>query len=285
MATFDEYTTLEHIIRAVFQNQVILALIAFAIGALPVIYLIYCLTKRSTRIHPSNRDVINSVRQQLTQLYSNRFQLLAAANNTTTAASNDLLNIVDLNHYGMDNQCPVCLHEPVYPIETNCGHLFCAQCIIVYWRHGTWRGPVPCPVCRQLVSVLLVCFRNARLMSGEEDSTEVQAILHDINDYNRRYSGGPRPWLDYLWDLPTLLRHLSSEFFTVGGLMYMFRIRIVLCFVAAIMYLISPLDMIPEAVFGILGLLDDLFVVLLLAIYVTIIYRRFLANRWENEFD
>lgn len=69
----------------------------------------------------------------------------------------------------------------------------------------------------------------------------------------------------------------------MGGLMYMLRIRIVLCFVAAIMYLISPLDMIPEAVFGILGLLDDVFVVLLLAIYVSMIYRRFLANRWEAD--
>lgn len=90
-------------------------------------------------------------------------------------------------------------------------------------------------------------------------------------------------WLDYLWDLPTLLRHASSEFFSVGGLMYMFRLRIFLCFFAALMYLISPLDMIPEAVFGFLGLLDDLFVIFLLAIYVTVIYRRFLASRWQSQ--
>jgi len=89
--------------------------------------------------------------------------------------------------------------------------------------------------------------------------------------------------LDYIYDLPTLLRHITSEFFSVGGLMYMFRIRIVICFTGAIMYLISPLDMIPEAVFGLFGLLDDVFVVLLVAIYITIIYRRFLANRWEEE--
>lgn len=63
----------------------------------------------------------------------------------------------------------------------------------------------------------------------------------------------------------------------------MLRIRIVICFMAAIMYLISPLDLIPEAVFGVLGLLDDVFVVLLLAIYVTMIYRRFLADRWTND--
>lgn len=85
--------------------------------------------------------------------------------------------------------------------------------------------------------------------------------------------------MDYVRDLPTLLRHLWNEFFSVGGLMYMFRIRIILCFFAACMYLISPLDIIPEAVFGILGLLDDVFVVLLLAVYISIIYRRFITNR------
>jgi RING finger protein 170 len=61
--------------------------------------------------------------------------------------------------------------------------------------------------------------------------------------------------------------------------MLMFRIRIVLCFLAALMYLFSPLDIIPEAVFGVLGLLDDVFVVFLLAIYISIIYRRLVVSR------
>ncbi|XP_054722841.1 E3 ubiquitin-protein ligase RNF170-like, partial [Uloborus diversus] len=128
------------------------------------------------------------------------------------------------------------------------------------------------------VTVLLQCFSD----TDREDVEVTERLLHDINDYNRHFSGEQRSWLEYFWDLPTLLRHAGSEFFSVGGLMYMFRLRIFLCFVAAIMYLISPLDMIPEAVFGILGLLDDMFVVLLLAIYVTVIYRRFLATRWQN---
>ena len=58
----------------------------------------------------------------------------------------------------------------------------------------------------------------------------------------------------------------------------MFRLRIVVCFIAALLYFISPLDIIPEAAFGLLGLLDDFFILLLLAIYVSIIYRRFVAN-------
>lgn len=86
-------------------------------------------------------------------------------------------------------------------------------------------------------------------------------------------------FMDYIYDLPTLLRHIFQEFFSFSGLVWMFRFRIFVCFVAALLYFISPLDIIPEAVFGVLGLLDDVFVILLLAIYVSIIYRGVIANR------
>ena len=88
--------------------------------------------------------------------------------------------------------------------------------------------------------------------------------------------------MDYLRDLPTLLRHAFSEFFSVGGLIWMFRVRIIAIFLAALFYFISPLDIIPEAVFGILGFLDDLFVLLLLAIYISIIYRNYVQSRANN---
>ncbi|XP_054161791.1 E3 ubiquitin-protein ligase RNF170-like [Oppia nitens] len=264
-------------------NEVVIFATAFIGIAITVLFIIIkrCRSVYYQRIHPSNESVVNETREHLTHLFSNRF--VRNSNTSNTIDDNNDMNLVNSNHYGMDNQCPVCLNEPRFPIETNCGHLFCAQCLIVYWQHGQWRGgPIKCPVCRQQVSVMLQCFQPNTVLSDEE-SSERSRIMHDVNDYNRRYSGAPRPLMDYIYDLPTLLRHLTSEFFTVGGLMYMFRIRIVLCFVAAIMYLISPLDMIPEAVFGLFGLLDDIFVVLLLAIYVTIIYRRFLSRRWEEE--
>lgn len=230
------------------------------------------LQHRVVSIHHHSQDIVDTTRRHLVN-FSNRL--------IGDATVPGVENMAYPQHYGPDNQCPICLNEPRFPIETNCGHLFCAQCVILYWRHGNWRGTIRCPVCRQQVTALLRCFRDQEGGTTAEREERNQ-ILWDINDYNRRFTGEPQPWLDYIWDLPTLLRHLGSEFFSVGGLMYMFRLRIVLCFVAAIMYLISPLDMIPEAVFGILGLLDDLFVVLLLAIYVTIIYRRFLAARWQE---
>ncbi|OTF69420.1 RING finger protein 170-like protein [Euroglyphus maynei] len=214
----------------------------------------------------------------------------------------------------MDSNCPVCLNPFLLPVETNCGHLFCGQCIVVYWQQSQWRGgPIKCPVCRQQVNILLPCFQlnninqnvnNNSMVSNlnaestttinGDSSNEQQPTLNNIadtarqvtsqiNSYNRRFSGEPRPWYDYLYDLPTMLRHLTNDFFSFNGLFYMFRLRVIICFFAAILYLISPLDMIPEAVFGIFGLIDDIVVVLLLAIYVTIIYRRFLSSRWVDD--
>ena len=86
-------------------------------------------------------------------------------------------------------------------------------------------------------------------------------------------------------DLPTLLRHAFREMFSVGGLFWMFRIRIILCLMGAFFYLISPLDFVPEALFGILGFLDDFFVIFLLLIYISIMYREVITqrlNRWKS---
>ena len=85
--------------------------------------------------------------------------------------------------------------------------------------------------------------------------------------------------MEYLRDLPTLLRHLWAEFFSEGGLFLMFRIRVVVCFLAALLYVASPLDILPEAVFGLLGLFDDVFIMVLIMIYVSVIYRRYVAAR------
>lgn len=85
--------------------------------------------------------------------------------------------------------------------------------------------------------------------------------------------------MDRLRDVPTLLRHAFREMFSVGGLFWMFRIRILLCLVGALTYLASPLDILPEALFGLLGFMDDFFVILLLFVYISIMYREVVTQR------
>ena len=78
--------------------------------------------------------------------------------------------------------------------------------------------------------------------------------------------------------MPCLLRHLGLEFFSTSGLMLLLRVRVVMCFCMAVLYLLLPFDLLPEAVYGTVGLLDDLFIVLALLTYVAVLYRWYLAE-------
>ncbi|CAM5146648.1 unnamed protein product [Natator depressus] len=227
-------------------------LVAVALSFTFIAALVYMLLRNEHQnIHPDNQELVRALRQQL---------------QTEQDASAG-----DRHRFYTDMSCPVCLQQATFPIETNCGHLFCGTCIIAYWRYGSWLGAIRCPICRQTVTLLLPRF--------SEDQQDAAQVLQDVNDYNRRFSGQPRSIMERIMDLPTLLRHAFREMFTVGGLFWMFRIRIVLCLLGALLYLASPLDFLPEALFGILGFLDDFFVIFLLLIYISIMYREVITQR------
>ncbi|XP_031174044.1 RING-HC_RNF170 domain-containing protein isoform X2 [Sander lucioperca] len=158
-----------------------------------------------------------------------------------------------------DWHCPVCLQTASFPVQTNCGHLFCAPCLIAYWRHGSWLDAISCPLCRQKVSVLCNLFNESR---SDRQSKEV---LGEITDYNKRYSGAPR-------------RLLARGLGTMRGLVWLFFFRVALCCVGTVLSIsYPPLDTTSSSanlletdpsLCGLLGVLDDLVVVILLLICI-----------------
>jgi RING finger protein 170 len=104
-------------------------------------------------------------------------------------------------------------------------------------------------------------------------------IILNINKYNKKFSGMPRSIMDYIYDLPTLLRHSFVALFSLDGLAVWYRVRVVFLVIFALTYLLSPLDLIPETVFGLFGFIDDILLFFFLAVYITIIYRQIVANR------
>ncbi|XP_053227654.1 E3 ubiquitin-protein ligase RNF170 isoform X2 [Podarcis raffonei] len=264
-------------------DQVLLAVVLSITFLAALAYML--LRNAHPAIHPENQELVRAIRQQI-------------------QSEQNVLE--DRQRFYTDMSCPVCLQQATFPIETNCGHLFCGSCIIAYWRCGPWGGAIHCPICRQTVILFLPLFSEGRedavqvlqdvsdynrRFSGQprsvtlflplfnEEQEDAVQVLQAVNDYNRRFSGQPRSIMERIMDLPTLLRHAFREMFSVGGLFWMFRIRIFLCLMGALLYLASPLDFLPEALFGILGFLDDFFVVFLLLIYISIMYREVVTQR------
>ncbi|XP_008405526.1 E3 ubiquitin-protein ligase RNF170 [Poecilia reticulata] len=171
-----------------------------------------------------------------------------------------------------DSHCPVCLQTATFPVQTNCGHLFCANCLLTYWRHGSWLDAVSCPLCRQKVNVLCNLFKESR------SDQQSKKVLGEITDYNKRYSGAPRRVTDYLCDAPLLLQLLARGLGTMGSLVWLFLFRVALCCVGTVVSISSspsvdpapsstPLETDPSLC-GLLGVLDDLVVVVLLLLCV-----------------
>ncbi|KAI7799560.1 RING-HC_RNF170 domain-containing protein [Triplophysa rosa] len=159
-------------------------------------------------------------------------------------------------------QCPVCLQTASYPVETNCGHLFCAPCLISYWKHGSWLDAINCPLCRQKVNKMCHVFGDNRADRKERE------ILRHIKDYNKRYSGAPRQVKDYLCDAPLFMLLLVRWLGNMSGLVWLFLLRVAVCGFGAAMSLASPLETLPGPLGGVLGMLDDFVVVFLLLICI-----------------
>ncbi|XP_078574870.1 E3 ubiquitin-protein ligase RNF170-like [Branchiostoma floridae x Branchiostoma japonicum] len=168
--------------------------------------------------------------------------------------------------------CPICLDRAKLATETNCGHVFCGPCILTYWNRAT--RPVKCPYCRQSVTLLMKCFSEEDLRSPDQESVSQQ-----VSQYNRAFLEEPRGFITSVRDLPTILRHVWGDMFTVGGLFTLLTWeRMPVYLLTCVFYLASPIDLLPEMFFGPLGLLDDAYVVIRLLIYVSNVYRRIVAE-------
>ncbi|CAJ0963321.1 unnamed protein product, partial [Mesorhabditis belari] len=180
--------------------------------------------------------------------------------------------------------CPICYTDAKFAVLTNCGHIFCCECIIGYWQHSASPvAPVACAICRTPVTMLLPV--NWRFETTDEDDQDaLQENNIRLDDYNRRFSG-ERPWIDYLYDLPVLIPYALQNLADFNGLGTLFRIRIIVCLATAMIYLLAPFDVFPESVYGILGFVDDIFVIFIVLIYFAGIIRDFMAQRGQVQRD
>jgi len=142
----------------------------------------------------------------------------------------------------------------------------------------------PILTCRQRITILLPYFSSDEKNTAEPTEIETRnSVLTQLYTYNRRFSGEPRSVMEQLLDLPVLMRHLWSYFWSGRGLHFAFQVRVALLGIMWLVYLLSPLDLLPEAVFGIIGLLDDLFIFVLISMHLAYFFRQILSNMFDAD--
>lgn len=135
----------------------VLAGIACLFGMLFFTVIIYIILKPAQNgIHPSQTNSIHDAREAL--------------------------GVRDAGERDEPSSCPVCLGPPVNLIEAACGHTYCAQCFLTYWRYDRWPNAARCPVCRREVTLVLM-----------SPSARASALQQQLRDYNMRMSGEFRP--------------------------------------------------------------------------------------------
>ncbi|XP_019249982.1 PREDICTED: E3 ubiquitin-protein ligase RNF170-like isoform X2 [Nicotiana attenuata] len=102
-----------------------------------------------------------------------------------------------------DDHCPICFGDFTIPCRTNCGHWFCASCILQLWNYRSTLQPCKCPICCRPISKLVP--EDSLVVQQEEDAVE---LLNDIRRYNHLYVGGAYGVFLKLVALPLLMQRI-----------------------------------------------------------------------------
>ena len=168
--------------------------------------------------------------------------------------------------------CAICLDSPSLATETLCGHVFCTDCFMSHWRAATGGiRPARCPLCRTSVTLLLHQFGD----DSRQNSQRGLRAVAEIEQYNAVATVRGR-WRASIVEAWTLLRRLSQNPVQLFVLTRSTRLVVAIC--SSFLYLLSPFDLVPEAVFGALGLLDDLAVMACALLFTAHMYRRLLVE-------
>lgn len=109
---------------------------------------------------------------------------------------------------------------------------------------------------------------------------EVSRVIGDIEQYNRLFGERESGLVQRVRDLPFLLRRLLHDLLDPQrSLPLVIRARVYLAMILSAIYLLSPVDIIPEGVLGVIGYLDDLIILLICFLHVAAIYRSVLVFR------
>lgn len=146
----------------------------------------------------------------------------------------------------------------------NCNHIFCYRDVSDLINRSTFRK-IKCPSCRRDITLIVPSITN-NLTDLE------QQYVYNMRDYNFKHNEETTLW-NILNDRDFCMRFLGMYFGSQGGIISFFkfvfyhswRMWPLLCIM---LYIQSPVDLIPEMTFGLIGYIDDLIALLLFMLMI-----------------
>jgi len=206
---------------------------------------------------------------------------IASQVSSESASLTDVRQLVEASN---TQDCPICYDIFTLPIETSpCRHAFCARCAIACWQTTESRGggntilsPLHCPMCRTEVNAFVPRFTVPEFAETEGREAEINYIKETnqkLQEYNRRFSNIRRSFWDYFTDIPLMIYHMWCEATGQTGLLLFCKLQVVLAVIACVLYICLPFDIIPESVYGVVGIVDDIIILVTVLVYLSFLYR------------
>jgi len=198
--------------------------------------------------------------------------------------NNNNMNInMDLNS---SIDCPICLCPFSHACTASCGHSYCGKCILSYWSSLGEDKPAICAVCRGSISHISPSFVIRSVIDEREknnnnnNNDDKNNIAHGesgteidrkLESYNLKFENTSR------WVHQNLLNAVGL-YYNFNNLSFIPKLTVIVMVILSLLYLLLPFDVLPESVFGVLGFLDDLFVLLLTIMLLGLYYRHILIR-------
>ncbi|KAM7251307.1 hypothetical protein ACFE04_023190 [Oxalis oulophora] len=174
----------------------------------------------------------------------------------------------------VDDCCAICFGNFTVACKSNCGHWYCAACILQYWNYAAASKPCKCPMCSRFILNLT----PESSLQGGHHLEDVSKLLKDVDRYNRLFVGGIPGLLQKIYELPLLMKRVFRQMMDPDGHDYLSEVRL-FAMMLSILYASTPFDFIPNGGMGIVRLFDYTAFAVVLSLRLVGHYRRWRLNR------
>ncbi|XP_051134712.1 uncharacterized protein LOC127253930 [Andrographis paniculata] len=151
----------------------------------------------------------------------------------------------------LDDVCPICFDRFTVPCRSNCGHWFCASCILQFWMFRSSMQPCKCPLCCSLIVNLRP--ESSDLTEPAHDSVE---ILKKVNQYNGLYISGVLGTFHRMKALPLFIGRILKVLIDPDGLRCIYYIMRLLGLFLALLYEQGEFEFMASGGLGIQRMFD-----------------------------